>query len=151
EIPVDQHGTDTESQARWLLAGVAPSPRGPRPPETQAANGGAAYQYLFTWESHAFGGRLKATHALEIPFVFNNLGRAGVDIFLGPGALPQALADAMHAAWIAFIGTGDPSCDAVGDWPAYCLDDRAVMEFGTRVGLRTDPYGATRAVWQGLR
>ena len=118
--------------------------------EAQAQNGGRAYQYLFTWQSRAFGGRLKATHALEIPFVFNNLGRAGVDVFLGSGPSPQALADAMHAAWIAFIRSGDPSCDAVGEWPAYRLDRRAVMELGDRIGLRIDPYGATRALWQDL-
>lgn len=119
--------------------------------EAQAQNGGTAYHYLFTWESRAFGGRLKATHALEIPFVFNNLGRAGVDIFLGPGPTPQALADAMHAAWIAFIRTGDPTCDAVGEWPAYDIEHRAVMELGDHIGVRSDPYGATRALWQGLR
>lgn len=117
--------------------------------EAQAQNGGIAYQYLFTWESRAFDGRLKATHALEIPFMFNNLTRPGADIFLGPGPTPQALADAMHAAWIAFIRTGDPACDAVGEWPAYRADRRAVMELGDRIGLRLDPYGATRALWDG--
>ncbi len=115
--------------------------------EAQAQNGGTAYQYLFTWESRAFGGRLKATHALEIPFVFNNLGRAGTEIFLGPGPMPQALADSMHAAWIAFIRTGDPTCDAVGEWPAYTPERRAVMELGDHIGLRIDPYSATRALW----
>jgi para-nitrobenzyl esterase len=116
--------------------------------EAQAQNGAVAYQYLFTWESRAFGGRLKATHALEIPFVFNNLTRPGADIFLGPGPLPQALADAMHAAWIAFIRTGNPACDAVGEWPAYQLERRAVMELGERIGVHIDPYGATRTLWQ---
>jgi para-nitrobenzyl esterase len=118
--------------------------------EAQADNDGTAYQYLFTWESRAFGGRLKATHALEIPFMFNNLARAGAEIFLGPGPTPQALADCMHAAWTAFIRTGDPSCEAVGQWPTYRPADRAVMELGDGVGLRIDPYSATRAVWDGV-
>jgi len=118
--------------------------------EAQAQNDGTAFQYLFTWSSRAFDGRLKATHALEIPFMFNNLTRAGADIFLGPGPTPQALADAMHAAWIAFIRNGDPRCDAVGDWPAYRTGNRAVMEFGDTIGLRIDPYGATRALWRNL-
>ncbi|HUI26909.1 MAG TPA: carboxylesterase/lipase family protein [Candidatus Kryptonia bacterium] len=115
--------------------------------EAQAQNDGTAYQYLFTWQSRAFGGRLKATHALEIPFMFNNLDRAGTDIFIGPGPKPQPLADAMHAAWIAFIRTGNPTCDAVGNWPAYRPEHRAVMELGDQIGVRIDPYGATRAVW----
>jgi len=119
--------------------------------EAQARHGGSAYQYLFTWQSRAFNGRLKATHALEIPFVFNNLNRPGVDMFLGPGPTPQALADAMHAAWIAFIRNGDPSCPPIGEWPAYELEQRAVMELGDRIGVHIDPYGGTRALWDGLR
>ncbi len=117
--------------------------------EAHAQSGGTVHQYLFTWESRAFGGRLRSTHALEIPFMFNNLKNPGVDIFLGPGPRPQALADAMHAAWIAFIRSGDPGCDAVGEWPAYRSEQRAVMELGDSIGVRLDPYGATRAVWDG--
>ena len=33
----------------------------------------------------------------------------------------------------------------------FAAGDVVFREGGTRVGLRTDPYGATRAVWQGLR
>ena len=117
--------------------------------EAQTKHDGTAYQYLFTWESRAFGGRLKATHALEIPFMFNNLTRAGADIFLGPGPTPQALADAMHAAWTAFISAGDPGCDAVGEWPTYRPAQRAVMELGERIGVHVDPCGATRQLWDG--
>ncbi|HVN86086.1 MAG TPA: carboxylesterase/lipase family protein [Candidatus Binatia bacterium] len=115
--------------------------------EAQTRNGGTAYQYLFTWESRAFEGRLKATHALEIPFAFNNLERAGTDVFIGPGPKPQALADAMHAAWIAFIRTGNPSCDAVGEWPVYDTTTRPVMELGDTIAVRRDPYPRTRALW----
>jgi len=118
--------------------------------EAQTRNNGTAYQYLFTWESRAFDGRLKATHALEIPFVFNNLARPGAEIFLGPGPTPQPLADAMHAAWIAFIRDGDPACEEVGEWPAYHVEHRSVMELGERIGRRSDPYGTTRALWEGV-
>ena len=40
------------------------------------------WMYWFCWKSRAFEGRLGATHALEIPFAFDNLDKAGVDIFL---------------------------------------------------------------------
>ncbi|MBI3786464.1 MAG: carboxylesterase/lipase family protein [Deltaproteobacteria bacterium] len=118
--------------------------------EAQAACGGTAYQYLFTWRSRAFEGRLGAAHALEIPFVFNNLHRAGAELFLGPGPSPQALADRMHEAWIAFIRNGDPSCDAIGDWPEYRPPQRSVMELGDQIGAALDPYGATRQLWEGI-
>src|SRR5712692_9317 len=43
--------------------------------ETQARNGGAAFLYEFAWRSPLYDGRLGACHALEIPFVFDNLDR----------------------------------------------------------------------------
>jgi para-nitrobenzyl esterase len=115
--------------------------------EAHAESGGATYKYLFTWESRALGGRLKATHALEIPFAFNTLDRAGVDAFLGPGPTPDALAAAMHDAWIAFAQRGDPSCEALGEWPPYRPERRAVMELGERTGVLHDPGSATRVLW----
>jgi para-nitrobenzyl esterase len=119
--------------------------------EAHAASGGRSWKYLFSWKSRAFGGRLGATHALEIPFAFNTLERPGVDAMLGPGERPDALAQRMHAAWTAFAKSGDPSCDAVGVWPCYEPGERNVMEFGERVGVLCDPGAATRALWDGLR
>jgi para-nitrobenzyl esterase len=119
--------------------------------ESQAASGGRAWKYLFSWKSRAFGGRLGATHALEIQFVFNTLERAGVEALLGPGERPDALAQTMHAAWAAFVKTGDPACDATGAWTGYAPQTREVMEFGERVGALRDPGAATRALWDGVR
>jgi para-nitrobenzyl esterase len=116
------------------------------------AHGGPSYQYLFSWASRAFEGRLGATHALEIPFAFNNLRKPGVDVFLGPGESPQLLADAMHAAWIAFVRSGDPNTDALPEtWPVYDPERRAVMELGDAIGVRDDPAGEERRLWDGLR
>jgi para-nitrobenzyl esterase len=119
--------------------------------EAHAASGGATFMYLFTWKSRAFEGRLGATHALEIPFAFNNLARPGVDVFLGPGERPQALADTMHAAWIAFIRGGDPSCEAVGHpWHRYDARRRFTLELGDAVRPLDDPWAAERVLWQGV-
>ena len=43
--------------------------------EAHAAGRGATYVYEMTWRSPQFGGRLGSCHALEIPFVFDNLDR----------------------------------------------------------------------------
>jgi para-nitrobenzyl esterase len=119
--------------------------------EAHAAAGGTSFAYLFTWASRAFEGRLGATHALEIPFAFNNLGQPGVDVFLGPGERPQALADAMHAAWIAFIRTGDPGCEALAQpWHGYDAARRFTLELGDAVRPLEDPWGAERALWQDV-
>ena len=44
--------------------------------------------YRFSWDSRAFDGLFGAAHALEIPFTFNTIDQAGVDVFLGPGDVP---------------------------------------------------------------
>ena len=113
--------------------------------EAHAANGGPVWKYLFSWESRAFGGRMKSTHALEIPFTFNNLDRMGVEAFLGEGPLPRELASRMHDAWIAFVNDQEVS------WPRYDADARSVMEFGDDPGVREDPHPHSRLVWDGVR
>jgi para-nitrobenzyl esterase len=111
--------------------------------EARAEAATGTWMYQFNWESRS--GQLKATHALEIPFVFNNLGKPGVDVFLGPGATPQALADTMHSAWTQFIRTGNPN------WPAYDLQRRCTMVFDTESAVVFDPDEGRRGVWEGIR
>src|SRR5205823_1278907 len=75
---------------------------------------------LFTWPTPAFGGALKACHALEIPFVFNALDAPGASFFTGD-ASPEmrGLAATMHEAWASFARTGVPKASGLPDWPAY--------------------------------
>lgn len=101
------------------------------------------WMYRFDWESR--NGALKATHALEIPFTFDNLGKSGVGVFLGPGDIPQNVADKMHQCWIDFIVDGDPG------WPKYEMADRINMRFDTESEVVTDPDASMRPVWEGIR
>jgi para-nitrobenzyl esterase len=105
------------------------------------------FMYEFAWASPAFGGRLGACHALEMPFVFDTL-----DLERGQmmgGALgeepPQQLADTMHAAWVRFAAEGDPG------WPRYDLERRCVMRLGLEPAVVDDPYARERALWAGVR
>nr|WP_235718496.1 carboxylesterase family protein [Mycolicibacterium goodii] len=75
---------------------------------------GPTYRYEFRWRSMAVDGLLGAAHAMELPFVFDCVDKAvlrGPDALLGPGDVPQALADEMHGAWVSFATTGDPGWD----------------------------------------
>jgi para-nitrobenzyl esterase len=105
------------------------------------------FMYEFAWASPAFGGRLGACHALEIPFVFDTLD-LGRGQMLG-GALgddaPQELADSMHAAWVRFAAEGDPG------WPRYDLERRCVMRLGLESAVVEDPYARERDLWAGVR
>jgi para-nitrobenzyl esterase len=114
--------------------------------DAHAPSRAATYMYEFAWRSPEFGGRFGACHGLEIGFVFDTLD-LGTDQMLG-GLLgsdpPEALADAMHAAWMAFATDGDPG------WPRYDLDRRATMRFDEVSAIVDDPRSAERALWQGM-
>ncbi|MEQ8861121.1 MAG: carboxylesterase/lipase family protein [Pseudomonadales bacterium] len=110
-----------------------------------ALPGTPSWMYWFCWESRAFEGRLGATHALEIPFAFDNLDKPGVDIFLGPGDRPQDLASYMHQCWTRFVRDLDPG------WEPYDLERRATMKFDVTSELVLDPDGGERQAWEGLR
>jgi para-nitrobenzyl esterase len=112
--------------------------------EAQLALGGPAWVYEFSWPSPQFDGRLGACHALELGFTWDTVGLEAHGALSGTGA-PQALADAMHGAWVRFVTAGDPG------WPAYDLDRRPVQDFGEQVRLVEDPRGEERALWDGVR
>ena len=109
--------------------------------EAQGSHG-RSWLYLFTCETPVFGGILRSTHALEIPFVFDNLDQRGADMLTGDGPERQAIADAMHRAWIAFARTGDPG------WPAYEAPRRATMRFDRESELVDDPERPQREAWE---
>ncbi len=102
------------------------------------------YMYLFAWETPVFGGKLKSCHALELPFMWDAIDKPGLSMLTGDGPERQALADEMHAAWIAFARTGDPG------WPAYDADRRATQVFDTTSEVVDDPMGAQRELWSGV-
>jgi len=113
--------------------------------EAHARNGGSPYVYEFAWRSPLFNGRFGAAHAVEIGFVFDNLGREGAMTLAGD-APPQALADAMHRAWVAFATSGAPG------WSPYDADERSVMRFdGTGGTVVSDPAAQERGLWDGIR
>jgi carboxylesterase type B len=105
--------------------------------------------YLFEYASTAFDGRLGSCHALEIPFVFDNLHKRGVELLMGSEP-PPSLAGAMHAAWISFARTGSPDHDGLPHWPAYDRAGRDTMYFGVPCHLEHDPASAERDAWSGV-
>jgi para-nitrobenzyl esterase len=82
------------------------------------------YVYEFTWRSPACDGAIGACHALELPFVFDNVDDPGFAALLG-AAPPRKLAASMNRAWSDFAATGNPG------WPPYDETDRRVLRFGT--------------------
>src|SRR5579875_263672 len=117
--------------------------------ERKHAQGAApAFMYLFTWETPVLNGRLKSCHALEIPFVFDNLARARR--FIGDGPECAALAERMSETWLAFARDGVPAYRNLPAWPAYDPQARATMIFDQTCRVENDPGGELRRVWDGV-
>lgn len=104
------------------------------------------YHYEFAWRSPTHDGLLGAGHCVELPFCFRNLRTPSTPYLIGD-APPEALADSMNDAWIAFIRSGNPSTAALGDWPAYDTDARPTMIFDADSRLEHDRNAALRRHW----
>src|SRR5262245_31839563 len=74
-------GTDTEAERKAAL------------------NRAPVYMYRFQWYSPVNGGRLRAMHCMDIPFVFENVDLCKTVVGDGPDR--HALADQMSSAWVA--------------------------------------------------
>ncbi|HEY7292515.1 MAG TPA: carboxylesterase family protein [Vicinamibacterales bacterium] len=119
--------------------------------ERKAARGDApVYMYRFDWYSPAGGGRLRAMHCMDIPFVFDTIDES--ESMVGSGADRRGLADRMSGAWAAFARTGDPSHALLPKWEPFAAASRQTMMFGHECRVLSDPYHDERvAVGQALR
>ncbi len=116
--------------------------------ERKAAQPPPVYAYLFTWRSPALGGKLGASHTVEIPFVFDNTDVPTVMTKGGPEV--KALASRVSDAWIAFARTGNPNHKGLPSWPAYDSTKRATMILDVNCRVENDPGGAKRRLWETL-
>ena len=113
-------GTDTQAERKAAL-GKAP-----------------VYMYRFQWYSPVSGGRLRAMHCMDIPFVFDNVDLSTSVVGEGPDRQP--LADKMSAAWVAFARTGNPNTKLLPKWEPFTADKRATMIFNNECRAVNDPY-----------
>lgn len=111
--------------------------------DAHAPHPAGTWRYEFTWPSPGFGGRLGACHGLELPFVFDGVGRVDYGSFAIPqdDEALQELARRTHRAWVAFAGTGDPG------WPQYTVDRPTVQRIGLEWSTTERADGPERALW----
>ncbi|WP_424447104.1 carboxylesterase/lipase family protein [Microbacterium arborescens] len=109
------------------------------PRVAEARAGASTWTYRFSWPSPT---RRWALHCLDVPFWWNRLDAPGVAKLAGDDP-PQELADAMHAAAVALVRSGDPG------WPRWTPDERATRMFGAAASVPTvvaDGYASVRAL-----
>ncbi|WP_245907292.1 carboxylesterase/lipase family protein [Leucobacter massiliensis] len=94
----------------------------PRAAEARAVSAvaGPTWSYRFAWHPDD---PPRAGHCGDVPFVFDRLDAAGVERVAGPQP-PQALADAIHGAVVAFARDRDPGwpADTAGSGPSRIFD-----------------------------
>ncbi len=114
--------------------------------ERRITDGAApSYFYIFDWESPTLGGRFRAGHGVDIPFIMDNV-EVGSSVVGDQAASADLCAKAYSGALLAFARTGNPST-AQAPWPAYDLKDRATMRFNTQSAVVDDPDAVRRALW----
>jgi len=112
--------------------------------ERKAAQGGApVYSYRLTWRTPVEGGRRITPHSLDLPFVFDNVGRAR-EMVGAPSEQTAALTRSLSEAWLAFARSGDPNHAALPRWKPYEPETRPVMLFDVPPVAADDPYAEER-------
>jgi para-nitrobenzyl esterase len=105
------------------------------------------WMYSFDWETPVLGGKLKAPHAMDVPFVFNTLDLTNAT---GGSAEAQNLADTISGLWANFARTGKPDHPALPTWPAYDATKRATLMLDKHCRIENDPRGPERRLWQEI-
>jgi para-nitrobenzyl esterase len=103
--------------------------------------------YSFDWQTPVHEGRLKAPHAMDVPFTFDTLDLTNLTD-LGPAAL--GLAGTMAHVWTSFARNGVPAHASIPDWPAYDTGRRATLVLDAPCRVEDDPRGETRRLWQDI-
>ena len=102
------------------------------------------YFYLFSEWSPVEN--LRACHAVDLPFTFNN-----ADV-LYPNP-PQNLVKAVQKSWIAFAATGNPDNEFIPHWEKYSANNRQTMELNSKncilhKNLNVENLSALRYVYE---
>ncbi|MGC0329745.1 para-nitrobenzyl esterase [Streptomyces sp. SAI-170] len=110
--------------------------------EARARRERPTWLYQFTRAATAPGFEGLAYHCTDLPFAFDLLDAEGVTAALGEDP-PQHLADALHAAWVAFVRDLDPG----PSWPPYTAEGRETMLWDDTPRVESDPLRPVRETW----
>jgi carboxylesterase type B/ribulose-5-phosphate 4-epimerase/fuculose-1-phosphate aldolase len=109
-------------------------------------SGAEAFAYSFTWRGAVADRDVGACHAMDLPFTFGTLDRAGWDAFTGAGVDNAAaeLSAVMRAAWASFARTGIPEVTGPVSWPRYTPAERQTLVLGRNIDVVPDPLADAR-------
>ena len=105
------------------------------------------WMYAFNWETPLHGGKMKAPHAMDVPFTFDTIDLTNAT---DGSDTARRLAATMSGVWAAFARNGVPDHPSIPHWPAYRIPDRATLILDATCRIENDPRGETRALWQDI-
>ena len=109
--------------------------------------GAPVYMYSFEWETPVQGGRLKAPHALDVPFTFDTIDLTNAT---DRSAAAHKLSATMSATWAAFAHAGVPDNASIPHWQTYDTRTRSTLMLDAECRIEKDPRGETRQLWQTI-
>ena len=116
----------------------------------QAKQGDRAYLFYFAQNPPAPAGQppLPATHASEVPYVFNNLGKLplfpdrSIAELAAASAPDRKVADQMSSYWVNFARSGDPNGSGLPKWAPHepgKIQDAAILDANPSSEKLPDP------------
>jgi para-nitrobenzyl esterase len=113
--------------------------------ERRAANP-TSQPHTWVYQMNFQGANGKAMHTIDIPFMFDNIAMAEVQIGSAPDQLvaANALAATMSEMLINYAKTGDPNFAGLPHWPVYDLKTRSTMIWDRSPHVESDPRSAER-------
>jgi len=119
--------------------------------EALVDRGVPVWMYLATVTSPDLGGTMGSPHAIELPFVFDNLDADRAPDLVGDDPRNVALADTVQRLWVSFATTGLPAAEGAPNWPRYDRTDRTTFIIDRELSVQDDPYPAARTAWGEMR
>jgi len=107
------------------------------------------YYYRFDFDDMRLGKKIGAAHSMEIPFVFNSLDRAPINILYGPKQrkLAEPLVPVIQGYWINFARSGNPNGPGLPEWQAFDLNSQKVQVFDTTFRTESAKVADRCAFW----